>query len=100
MNKLRLLVLGFLGSCAVGVLAVNCGAADAIFDCQSVCQRYHDCYDSTYDVGACRNRCRTASSNDPNVRRAADDCEACISGQSCVGATFSCGLTCGTIVPG
>jgi hypothetical protein len=66
MRSLRLLLWGIFGACAVGVLSVNCGAADAIFDCQSVCQRYHDCYDANYDVGACRDGCRSRSSNDPS----------------------------------
>jgi hypothetical protein len=100
MRTLRLLLWGVLGICGIGALAVNCGAADAIFDCQAVCQRYQECYDATYDVGACRSRCRSQSANDPNVRSAADQCEACIGPRSCLSATFSCAIPCGAIVPG
>jgi hypothetical protein len=80
-------------------LANGCGTADEIFDCQSVCNRYHDCYNADYDVDACRQRCRTASENNPKVREDADKCEACIDDKSCLTAPFSCGDSCSTIVP-
>ena len=84
----------------VGLSTSNgCGKADEIFDCQSVCSRYHDCYDASYDVGHCRDQCRTRSENDPSVRAAADKCEACIGDKSCISATFNCGVDCGAIVP-
>ena len=79
--------------------STGCDAADAAFDCASVCGRYHDCYDANYDTAACRDRCRTASGNDNTVRARADACEACIDGMSCVGATFNCGQDCSAIVP-
>jgi hypothetical protein len=79
-------------------LANGCGTADEIFDCQSVCSRYHDCYDASYDVDACRQRCRTASENNPSVREDADQCEACIGDKSCLSATFNCSGSCSTIV--
>ena len=76
-----------------------CGTVDEIFDCQSVCSRYKECYQSDYDVGACRSRCRTASEKDPSVRSNADQCNACIGDKSCLSATFSCGAMCGSVVP-
>jgi hypothetical protein len=76
-----------------------CGTADEIFDCQSVCSRYADCYDPSYDVDACRSRCRTASEKNSSVRSNADQCNACIGDKSCLSATFSCGGVCGSIVP-
>ena len=81
------------------LLAPGCGSADAAFDCQAVCSRYADCYDADYNVSGCRDRCRTASKNDPDIRNKADQCEACIGGMSCISATFSCATTCGAIVP-
>jgi hypothetical protein len=82
-----------------GFVAGSCDSIDAAFDCQSVCSRYHDCYDSSYDVGACRDRCRSRAANDPNVKGAADACDSCISGMSCSSATFNCAGSCVNIVP-
>ena len=98
--KTAALAMAFMGI-ALGATAwiSGCGKADEIFDCQTVCSRYHDCYDTGYDVDACRQRCRTNSENDPSVRSAANQCEACIGDKSCLSATFSYGATCGTIVP-
>ena len=84
----------------VGLAGIDaCGKADEIFDCNSVCSRYADCYDPSYDVDKCRSRCRTNSENDPSVRSNADQCDACIGDKSCLSATFSCGGVCGSIVP-
>ena len=83
----------------VGLSTSNgCGKADEIFDCQSVCSRYHDCFDKNYDVGHCRDQCRTRSENDPSVRAAADKCEACMDDKSCLSAAFNCTVDCGTII--
>ena len=60
----------------------SCDSADTAFDCQSVCSRYRDCYDPNYNVGQCRESCRARAANDPNVKGAADTCEACIGGMS------------------
>ncbi len=99
--KATLLATSFMAVVVLGatVAADGCGTAEAIFDCQSVCSRYRDCYDSGYDVDGCRQRCRTNSAKDPAVRDDADQCEACIGDKSCLSATFSCATTCGTIVP-
>jgi hypothetical protein len=83
----------------VGLAVASCDSIDTAFDCDSVCSRYRDCYDSSYDVGACRDSCRTRAANDPNVKGAADTCEACIGDKSCLSATFNCGSSCSNIVP-
>jgi hypothetical protein len=87
------LVLGF------GLAVTSCDSVDEAFDCQAVCSRYRDCYDSNYDVGQCRANCRARAANDPSVKAAADTCESCIGDMSCVSATFNCGGSCGAIVP-
>jgi len=79
------------------VTAPGCGA-DAAFDCQAVCSRYADCYDANFNVSKCREDCRTASKNDPEIRRKADACEACIGDKSCISATFACGTDCASII--
>jgi hypothetical protein len=80
------------------VAPAGCGEAETAFDCQAACSRYSDCYDPDYNVGACRDRCRTAAKNDPDIKRAADECEACIGDRSCLSATFSCATSCGAIL--
>jgi hypothetical protein len=96
----RLLILALLGAAgAFAAGASGCDSVDAAFDCHEVCGRYQDCYDSSYDVGACEDRCRTNAANDPNVKNDADACESCIGDKSCISATFNCGGSCGAIVP-
>jgi hypothetical protein len=97
-RTLPLFVFLFLGAFAFGS-SISCDKVDEAFDCSQVCNRYHDCYDSSYDVDACESRCRTNAANDPKVKDDADACDSCIGDKSCLSATFSCGDTCGTIVP-
>jgi len=100
----KLIQLVGCGTLLVGVVAAassgsGCDSAKAAFDCQSVCQRYKDCYDADYDVGKCRDTCRSKADNDSTWQDKADDCASCIGDKSCVGATFSCAVECGGIVP-
>lgn len=99
--KATLLAACFMGAiiATASTLVDGCGAADEIFDCQSVCERYRDCFKSDYDVDGCRQRCRNASENDPSVRQDADQCQACIDDKSCASATFNCAGSCSSIVP-
>jgi hypothetical protein len=72
---------------------------ESAFDCSAVCERYASCYDTSYDTDACKSRCRRAAAEDPDYRRRADMCEACISQRSCAAATFSCLTECVSVVP-
>jgi hypothetical protein len=94
------LLLGLLGL-GGGVLGglVSCGAADQAFDCQAVCSKYQECLDTSYDVGACRSRCRDKAAADANYSHKADVCHACISDQSCKDSTVKCATECLGIVP-
>jgi hypothetical protein len=82
-----------------GGAVVSCGEADRFFDCQDVCSRYKTCFDSTYDVGTCRSRCRDKAGADTNFEKRADDCENCIDDKSCSEATFKCATECAGVVP-
>ena len=75
----------------------GCGAETA-FDCDTVCTRYRDCYDSNFDVGKCRDSCRDRAANDATIKSKADACESCIGGMSCVSATFNCSQDCAAII--
>ena len=72
---------------------------DNVIDCQGICDRYKSCFDSTYDVSACASNCRAKSSEDPDFRRKADVCNACITERSCTAATFKCATDCVSVVP-
>ncbi len=74
-----------------GTLAEN---IDEASDCRSVCNRYADCFDSSYDVDSCIDRC-TSGSDDGNV---ADACEACVDDASC-SESFGCAVECAGVVP-
>ena len=54
--------------------SVGCDSPQAAFDCQQVCEHHRDCYDSSYDVAGCEDRCRTDPANDPDVQEDADTC--------------------------
>ncbi|HEY6476401.1 MAG TPA: hypothetical protein VI456_07435 [Polyangia bacterium] len=95
LSALFLFLLGALTAAS----SVGCDSVQAAFDCQQVCERYRDCYDSSYDVSGCEDRCRTNAANDPSVQQAADTCDSCIGDKSCISATFNCGGSCGAIVP-
>ena len=45
-TKTAFLVAG-LGLLLSSIAAVNCDSVETAFDCQSVCTRYRDCYDSS-----------------------------------------------------
>jgi hypothetical protein len=100
MPESRALALGViaLGAGALGFVHLGCGAETA-FDCDRVCTRYKDCYDASYDVGACRDRCRSNAEKDATVKAKADACEECIGDMSCLSATFNCSQDCSAIVP-
>lgn len=80
-------------------LSPACGAIDNAFDCDAICNRYKSCFDSSYDVAACAQRCRSDSRSDADYKRRADVCNACIDDRSCSESTFNCGSSCGGIVP-
>jgi hypothetical protein len=96
---MRRVFASFVVACAVGFATSSCDSVDTAFDCQAVCSRYRDCYQPDYDVGQCRDNCRARAADDPNVKGAADACEACIGDKSCLSATFDCGTSCSRIVP-
>ncbi len=95
MNKLWLVPVGFL-------LAFSCDTADEIeaeIDCQSICDRYAECFDDGYDVSACQDRCEDNIDTGDIEQRDVDECSDCIDDKSCTGAAFSCASECLSVVP-
>lgn len=100
MSVIRRIFLGAsLLFAGVSLGFTSCSSVDAAFDCQRVCNRYKECFSSGYDVGACRDRCRSNAEADMEAQRKADQCEACIDDRSCSDATFNCATDCAGIVP-
>lgn len=81
---------------AFGFFSMSCGEVSQSIDCHYICERYQDCFDSAYDVGACTDRCEAMYDSDPH---GADDCETCVDDRSCSGAVFPCADECSSIVP-
>ena len=73
---------------------LSCDAADRAFDCQSVCNRFQDCFASSYDADACQMRCRQRAASDRDYERQADLCQACIGDRSCSAAALNCAAQC------
>jgi hypothetical protein len=98
-RKSLLVTIAMLLAGSATIAVPSCRRAESAFDCASVCARYRDCIDIKYDVAACRARCRQRASAEVHYQRKADACEACIRGQSCMGAAFECGGQCLGVVP-
>jgi hypothetical protein len=76
-----------------------CRPIDAAFDCDTICTRYKDCFDGSYDVAACADRCRGKAEDTNDFYRSVDRCESCIDDRACASATFSCSSDCSEVVP-
>lgn len=77
----------------------SCSSAEHTYDCAKICNRYKDCFNSSYDVTECTNRCRNHADSDTAYADQAESCQRCIEDRSCTGATFSCATECVDIVP-
>ncbi|MCA9564336.1 MAG: hypothetical protein KC561_12650 [Myxococcales bacterium] len=78
-----------------------CGTVDEIdqrLDCNAICDRYQECFDSDYDADACASRCESEGDTDPDYVDRADQCEACIDDLACT-ESFVCTDECAGIVP-
>ena len=93
-----IIVSAALAAILTFVGAGGCDEAEEFFDCEDVCVRYRDCFDSAYNVDACRDRCEARADADDRIEEAADACEQCIGVNSCLSATFNCPV-CANIVP-
>ena len=92
-----LLPLSFAASFVFGF--ASCGEADKVFDCHNICDDYKSCYDSNFDVGACRAECKREADRSANFETRADKCSSCVRNEaSCKSKTFSCGADCAGII--
>jgi hypothetical protein len=87
---------------AAAALLLDCGLADAGSarqTCRSVCARYSDCFDATYDSAACANRCDERMDADEAHQSRVDTCDVCMTDASCNAASFDCAFDCEDVVP-
>jgi major membrane immunogen (membrane-anchored lipoprotein) len=90
-----------LALCSTPLLAA-CGADDEIdnaVDCDSICGRYAECFDDSYDTGSCEAKCRDNASGDEDYEAKVDACDDCIDNESCAAGLFECSAECVGIVP-
>lgn len=86
----------------VAAATLSCGAKKEIektVDCQSICKRYSDCFDSSYDVSGCRDRCEKSVSDGSIDFQTVDECKSCIDDRSCASGTLNCTTECVGVVP-
>jgi hypothetical protein len=88
-----------LGLCLAGALTAGCDHITNAIDCHGICQRYADCFDKSYDTGACENRCKGNANSDKDQMSKVEQCNDCIDDKSCSDATFKCAVQCTGIVP-
>ena len=86
-------------SLGLGVMSSGCDSINRSVDCQDICARYSDCFDSTYDVSACQSRCDDSATNNANFDQQVKNCSNCIDDRSCTSTAFACTLECSGIVP-
>jgi hypothetical protein len=101
MNVRHLARALLLSLCGTPLFAA-CGADDAVdrrIDCDTICDRYAECFDDDYDTEACANRCRDKAADDEDFEDKVDACESCIDDESCASGTFECTDNCLGIVP-
>lgn len=66
--------------------------------CNSICERYQDCFDSEYDVRSCTDRCVRRAREDEEFEERLRGCENCVEDQACA-ESFDCVDECAGIVP-
>jgi hypothetical protein len=89
---LMLLALGLAGG------AISACHSDAV-DCSSVCNRYRDCVDQGYDVGACESKCTSNAGKNRDFDDRLTHCQSCTEGRTCSETVASCIPACVGVVP-
>lgn len=77
----------------------GCSEVKNAYDCDHICNRYKECFDDNYDVGACESNCKSHANSDDAYANKASDCQSCEDDASCAGAAFNCADECIGIVP-
>jgi hypothetical protein len=81
------------------IFSFGCSQVQNAYDCDHICNRYSQCFDSSYDINACESRCKDTANDNETYASKAESCQSCEDDKSCAGATFSCIDECAGIVP-
>jgi hypothetical protein len=81
------------------LFAVGCGRVENLVDCFQICEAYENCFDASYDVSACTDRCKDQANNDRAYYERAQACETCIDNRDCAAITVNCTDECAGIIP-
>jgi len=91
--------IGILASALTGLLGASArGIVDNTVDCNATCDRYKECFDTSYDTGRCYASCK-AKAKDPAFREQVVSCEDCIGDKTCSGRSFNCASECSGVLP-
>lgn len=73
----------------------GCGVKE-YFNCRSICEKKKECgSDSSYDVGACVDRCSNSADRNEEYARRVNTCKECVDPISCSDPKFvSCFANC------
>lgn len=86
-------------SLGLGTALSGCDSAIRAANCQDICARYSDCFDTTYDVSGCQSRCDDSATNNADFDQQVKNCSNCIDDRSCTSTAFACSVECAGIVP-
>jgi hypothetical protein len=93
---MRILPSFFVVACAFGV---GCNEIEQHAECVDVCDRYNECFDSSYDTEACIDRCSDDADQSAAFASQLNVCEACQDDRACSETVFPCADDCAGIVP-
>lgn len=88
----------FGGALLFAIACFGCTEADELLDCNDICERYQDCEETSFNVGACRDRCEDDADKAEAFKTVVDECEKCLGDRACDGAFEACPM-CAGIVP-
>jgi hypothetical protein len=99
MNLVKLGLVWMVAVVGVAAYGAGCSEVKNAYDCNHICSRYSECFDTSYDVDTCESKCKDSANDNDAFANKADDCQSCEDDMSCAGATFNCGAQCIGIVP-
>jgi hypothetical protein len=93
MSRFSALLISFAALTSIG-----CAEAERTFDCAKICNKYAECIDDGVDKADCTDRCEDHAQNDDTFEEQANECEDCVTGESCTDSTVECSGACAWVV--
>ena len=86
------------GGCLLGTAIDAIDHLDSAADCNSICNRYHDCVTEHRSLTACVESCERRADKDDHFMDRVDDCNSCIGDNAC-DITTKCADDCAAVMP-